>query len=137
MQKSIFSKIIAREIPAEIVYEDERTIAILDINPVNPGHTLVIPKEVYINVLDIPANLFAHLAEVTHRLAPAVKAAAGADGINIIMNNETAAGQEVPHAHIHIVPRHHGDGFQHWKGAPYESPESAHAMAQKIESALE
>lgn len=117
--RSIFEKIIAREVPAEIVYEDEHVIAFLDISPVNRGHTLVVPKTRSENIYTIDANSWKQLMEVVRILAPTVKRAVGADGINIMMNNDAAAGQEVPHTHVHIVPRFAEDGFKHWPGTPY------------------
>lgn len=108
---TIFQKIIDGEIPADIVYEDEQTLAFLDIQPINKGHTLVIPKVAFQNIFDekaTPAQLCT-LAEAAMKVGRAVKEAMAADGINIIMNNGEAAGQEVFHAHIHIVPRFKGD----------------------------
>jgi hypothetical protein len=95
MADSVFTKIIKGEIPTSKVYEDDESLAIMDINPVNHGHVLVFPKIDYSNVYEIPAELFMHLMKVVHMLAPAVKAATGAEGINIFMNNEPAAGQVI------------------------------------------
>ncbi|MCA9365519.1 HIT family protein [Candidatus Kaiserbacteria bacterium] len=106
---TIFTKIIEREIPADIVYEDDDILAFLDINPVNKGHTLVIPKKAFVNIFDAKEKIFGKMAIVAAKLGTAIKEATGADGINLIMNNGEAAGQEVPHAHIHIVPRFEGD----------------------------
>lgn len=102
---TIFSKIIAREIPAHIIYEDDIVLAFLDIRPVNDGHTLVIPKVPAVNIFDVPAETIAHMARVGKKIAQAQKAAGLADGVNLVMNNETAAGQEVFHIHLHIIPR--------------------------------
>lgn len=135
MADSIFSKIVAGTLPSEKVYEDEHTFAFLDIAPTNPGHTLVIPKEPYENIYELPADLFQKVMATVHTLAPIIKKAVGADGVNIIMNNESAAGQIVPHAHIHIVPRFTGDGFRHWPGTPYKDGEAS-LIAEKIRSSL-
>ncbi|OGG65181.1 hypothetical protein A3I99_01105 [Candidatus Kaiserbacteria bacterium RIFCSPLOWO2_02_FULL_45_11b] len=105
MMETIFSKIIAREIPADIVYEDELVLAFLDITPVNYGHTLVVPKEHYINAIDAAPETLAHMMKVAQKIAQALKKSGLADGINLVMNNETAAGQEVFHAHLHVIPR--------------------------------
>lgn len=135
MEDSVFTKIIKREIPAEIVYEDEDTIAFLDISPTNPGHTLVVPKKPARNVFDIDEESWVNLYRVVRKLAPAVRDAAGAEGANIIINNEAAAGQEVFHAHVHIIPRFGNDGLKHWPKKDYKEGEKA-AVAEKIRAAL-
>jgi histidine triad (HIT) family protein len=117
--ETIFTKIIQRDIPAEIVYETDAVLAFLDISPNNPGHTLVIPKTWSTNVLDIDAASWGAVMEAVRMLAPKIKQAVGADGINIMMNNGEIAGQMVFHSHVHIIPRFAGDGFKHWPGTPY------------------
>lgn len=111
--ETIFSKIISREIPASIVFEDERVLAFLDINPITKGHTLVIPKIASRNIFDTDPETLGHLIGVAQKIALALKEATNADGINILMNNEESAGQEIFHAHIHIVPRKTGDNAFH------------------------
>lgn len=109
-EESIFSKIVAGEIPARVVYEDETTMAFLDANPLAPGHTLVIPKEQYERVADLPADVAADVFRTIHRLVPAVTDAVDADGTTIGFNDGEVAGQAVPHVHGHVVPRFDGDG---------------------------
>lgn len=133
--KSIFSKIIAGEVPSEKIYEDDETFAFLDINPNNPGHTLVIPKAEFENIYEIPEDLFLKVMSTVKRLAPAVRDAVGAEGVNIVMNNESAAGQIVPHVHVHIIPRFSGDGHKHWHGTPYAEGKAA-VVAAKILNTL-
>ena len=118
--ESLFLKIISGEIPSEKIYEDEYTVAFLDINPTNPGHTLVVPRALYENIYDIPDDVFCQVMKTVRKMAPAIKKATGADGINIIMNNDPAAGQLIFHAHIHIIPRFESDPFKHWRGTPYK-----------------
>jgi histidine triad (HIT) family protein len=115
----IFCKIVAGEIPSEKVYEDAETIAFLDIRPVNPGHTLVIPKAHYRNMLDVPSGLWSQVTETARKVGIALKEAVGADGINISSSHEPAAGQEVFHLHLHIIPRLSGDGLKHWPQQSY------------------
>lgn len=134
-EKTIFEKIIEGEIPAHKIYEDEYTFAFLDINPINPGHTLVIPKTPSRNIFDIPKDDFLHVMETAHMLAPKIKEAVGAEGINIGINNEAAAGQEVFHLHVHIMPRFNNDNHEHWGGAPYKDGE-AEEVHKKITSLL-
>ncbi|OGI72289.1 hypothetical protein A3J61_02160 [Candidatus Nomurabacteria bacterium RIFCSPHIGHO2_02_FULL_38_15] len=132
MEKTIFEKIIDNEIPAQIIYEDDRVIGILDTNPVNIGHTLVIPKYPWANIYEIPAEDFGYAMQITQMLAIKIKSALDAEGINIIMNNDSVAGQVVFHAHIHIVPRYTGDGHQHWHGARKYEDGEAELVAEKI-----
>lgn len=103
--ETIFSKIIAREIPADIVYEDETVLAFLDIKPVNYGHTLVIPKDYYTNAFDAEPEVLAQMMKVAQKIAKALKTAGLADGVNFTMNNGEIAEQEVFHAHLHVIPR--------------------------------
>ncbi|GAB7018982.1 HIT family protein [Halostagnicola bangensis] len=107
---TIFSQIIDGDIPARIVYEDETTIAFLDANPLAPGHTLVIPKEEYERLNDVPDDVATDLYATIHRLVPEVEESVDADASTVAFNNGEAAGQEVPHVHCHIVPRFEGDG---------------------------
>ena len=112
----LFCRIIAGAISAEKIYEDSECFAFLDINPVNIGHTLLVPKEHYANLYETPDDLLAHMAPVVKKLAIAIKASTQADGINIAINNDPAAGQLVFHAHIHVIPRRTSEGGMHWKG---------------------
>ncbi len=119
------------------MYEDGEMVAILDINPVNIGHTLIIPKEHYANIYELPDELLAKIAVVAKKLSIAIKNGVEADGINIEMNNELAAGQLVPHAHVHVVPRFKGDGFIHWHGKRKYFEGEALEVSHKIKSFLQ
>lgn len=107
--ETIFSKIINREIPADIIYEDDLVIAFLDIVPVNKGHTLVVPKKHFVNILDGDPDTLAHMMKVAQKIAKILVSELKADGINLVMNNSEAGGQEVFHSHLHVVPRHLND----------------------------
>jgi histidine triad (HIT) family protein len=122
MEDCIFCKIAAHTIPAEIVYEDADTISFLDIEPMNDGHTLVIPKAHAQDLLSIPEETWLRVTATVHKVAQAVEKVLSPDGINIVMNNRPAAGQVVFHAHVHIVPRKQGDG--HLKAAYKKKLES-------------
>ena len=135
MSDDIFLKIIAGEIPAHKVYEDEYTYAFLDATPNNPGHTLVIPKERYKDIYEIPEEVLSHVMNTVKKVAIAVKKATNADGINIGMNNEPAAGQLVFHAHIHVIPRFKDDGLKHWGRKEYKEGE-AEKIAESIRAEL-
>jgi len=135
MAESIFSKIIKKEIPAEIVYEDDSFIAILDLNPVSPGHTLLIPKEESINLFDTKEEILKKIGPLLKKLGIAVKKAVSADGLNIHMNNGEDAGQMVPHTHLHLIPRFKNDGHKLWHGKPYPEGEMA-KIGQKVRESL-
>lgn len=113
MADCIFCKIIAGEIPSSKVYEDNQVVAFLDISQVTPGHTLVVPKQHFRNLLEMDADsssqLFARIPDIARK----VMKATGAKGINILNNNEKIAGQTVFHTHVHLAPRYEEtDGLQ-------------------------
>ena len=135
MSDCIFCKIVAGDIPSTKIYEDDASLAFLDIRPVNPGHTLVIPKAHYRNILDIPEEIFADVARTIKKVAPAVKAGSGASGVNVSSSHEPSAGQEVFHLHVHIIPRFEGDDLTYWPHGSYTEGESA-TIAEKIKRAL-
>jgi histidine triad (HIT) family protein len=104
-ETSIFTKIINREIPAHIVYEDDTIIAFLTIEPINPGHTLVVPKIPFVNIFDGHTETLGQMMQVAQKISQALVESKLAEGVNLIMNNGETAGQEVWHAHLHVVPR--------------------------------
>lgn len=128
----LFCKIISGDVPAASVHEDEHSLAFLDIHPINPGHILLIPKKHHENIYTLPDELLSLMAPVIKKLAIAAKHAVGADGINIGMNNDLAAGQVIFHAHIHIIPRFTGDGLVHWHGARNYTEGEMETVAKKI-----
>ena len=105
---NIFAKILRGEMPAYKVYEDEKSLAFLDIMPRAPGHTLVIPKAPARNILDISEEDYLHVARTTRKIARAAMTAFKADGITVQQFNEAAGGQVVFHLHVHVMPRHDG-----------------------------
>jgi histidine triad (HIT) family protein len=102
----VFCAIEAGEIPSFKIYEDDRVLAFLDINPFSKGHTLVIPKVHYEGLLDADEDVLAALVLRVKQVAGRLKAALGCDGFNILQNNGETAGQTVRHIHFHIVPRY-------------------------------
>jgi histidine triad (HIT) family protein len=117
----VFCKILKGEIPAQKVYEDNRIVAILDINPVAQGHTLVLPKEHHETWTDLPADLAADLAKAAQTVARGVVKSTGAEGFNLLMNNKRCSGQAIDHAHFHVIPRKKDDGVKYnWQTRPYE-----------------
>ncbi|MCR4284237.1 MAG: HIT family protein [Parcubacteria group bacterium] len=124
MNDCIFCKIIKGEIPADKIYEDDNFLAFLDITPINLGHALLIPKNHYKDLFEIPDDTLCKIGPVIKKVAGAVKEGTKADGINIGMNNGRAAGQIVFHAHIHIMPRFSDDGYKLWHGKEYDKDTS-------------
>lgn len=119
----LFCKIAAGEIPAAKIYEDEKFLAFLDITPVNPGHILVMPKEHYENILDVPAEVLQELILIVQKMVVLIKEKLSAEGINIGQNNFAAGGQSVNHLHFHVMPRYTGDGYELWLGKSYKEGE--------------
>lgn len=109
LEPSIFAKIINREIPADIVFEDDDVIAFLTIEPINPGHTLVVPKKPFVNLIDGDDVSLGKMITVAKKIGQALIKSGLATGINLIMNNGADADQEVFHAHMHVVPRQKDD----------------------------
>lgn len=106
----IFCRIVAGEIPARQVHETDTVLAFLDANPLAPGHTLVIPKAHYRTFDDTPDDVADDVLAALYDLTPTVERAVDADASNVAFNNGSAAGQEVPHLHGHVIPRFEGDG---------------------------
>jgi histidine triad (HIT) family protein len=109
---NIFCKILRGEIPCHAVYEDEHTLAFMDIMPQAPGHTLVIPKTPSRNILDADPTTFMWLMPTVQKIAKAVKKAFHADGVRVFQFNEQAAGQTVFHLHFHILPIKEGEAIK-------------------------
>jgi histidine triad (HIT) family protein len=137
MTDCIFCKIAAKEIPSFFVDENELAFAFLDIHPANPGHVLVIPKRHAENIFDTTKEEWAAMSELVWGLSKAVEKAVDADGLNIKMNNRVHGGQDVMHAHVHIVPRFKGDGVVKplVQKAGYKDGEAS-SIAEKIRAAL-
>ncbi len=135
MTDCLFCKIIAKQIPAEVVYEDENVLAFLDITPVNPGHVLVIPKQHCEGFLDADLEVLTHWIQAAQKIARALVKAGICDDFNLGQNNGKLAGQVIPHLHLHIMPRTATDGYQHWHGRPYVEGESGE-VAQRIRAQL-
>lgn len=122
-EECIFCKIVRDEIPSSKVYNNDKVVAFLDVNPVNKGHVLIVPKDHYETLLDIPDNIVKELLVIAKKIGKSARKALKADGFNVGMNNFPAAGQVVFHAHLHVIPRFENDGLQHWPSKKYEEGE--------------
>lgn len=133
----VFCRIVAGEIPAVKLYEDDLVLAFLDIAPVNRGHALIIPKKHYFSVTEIPAAEAGRLLEAAGRLGAALLRAVDADGFNLLLSNGTVAGQVVPHAHLHVIPRFPEDGLVlPSRHVPYADAAEKDAVAAEVRKRL-
>lgn len=132
----IFCKIAAGEVPCAKVYESERLLAFLDIAPTLKGHVLLIPKDHYRTLLDLPSDLGEELVTALRIVGRAVMEGTGADGLNLGMNTNAEAGQVVMHAHFHLIPRFAGDGLALWGQKSYTGKEEMNHYAQRIAGAI-
>lgn len=110
MDSCIFCKIAGGEIPSATLYEDDDFRVILDLGPASKGHALILPKEHYANLYEIPDELAAKAMKLAKKMASAMTKALGCDGFNLVQNNGEVAGQTVFHFHMHLIPRYEGDG---------------------------
>lgn len=135
METCLFCEIAAGRIGAQKVYETDTVLAFLDIHPVNPGHTLIIPKAHHTDCLEATPEVMADLATTLKKIAPAVLEAVGASAFNIGVNCGRDAGQVIFHLHWHLMPRFPEDGHHLWK-ARMEFEGSLDEVAEKIKAAL-
>jgi histidine triad (HIT) family protein len=120
-----FCRILNNELASSRVYEDEHIVAFLDIHPISQGHTLVVPRRHVESYTDLSREEVSQLAQVGRLVAAHLKSAVeGCEGVSLSLADGTSAGQEVPHAHLHVIPRRRGDGFG-WKFPPGYSSEAA------------
>ncbi|MFX1578114.1 MAG: HIT family protein [Promethearchaeota archaeon] len=138
-ENCIFCKIVRGEMPASIIFEDEQSIAFMDVFPITEGHCLLIPRKHYENMLDVDPEVVAHLAKILADLTRRVKKATGAEGILNTVANGESAGQEVPHLHFHVIPRNKDSQFGFKFPPDYRdsmaSREELDQMAEKIREA--
>lgn len=116
----VFCKIIKGELRSYKVYEDEKTLVFLDINPVANGHILVVPKNHYETMEEIPENDLCDLIKAVKKIGMGIKKALEIEGYNVSLNNGRVAGQIIPHFHWHIIPRKENDGLSPWPHKQYE-----------------
>jgi histidine triad (HIT) family protein len=133
---NVFARILRGEIPSTKVYEDDKTLAFMDVMPQADGHTLVIPKEAAEDIFDLSPQGAAALIATTQKVAKAVKKALGAPGLTLIQFNGAPAGQTVFHVHFHIIPRSAGAELR-FHAREMDHPDKLKAFAEKIKAALE
>ena len=135
-ESCIFCKIVRKQAPASIIYEDEVVMVFLDIRPLNMGHTLVIPKAHYVDIFDIPQDQLSQVHKIAKQVSFAIKKATNADGISIIQQNGKAAGQDIFHIHVHVVPRFEGQKLPHFSDLKEVERAKLDTMAKKIKQHL-
>ena len=132
----MFCAIVAGDTPAHLVYDDDATLAFLDVRPVFPGHVLLVPRDHHETLTDLPPELVDPLFTATRRLAAAVETAMDAHGTFVAMNNTVS--QSVPHLHVHVVPRRRKDGLRgfFWPRQRYAGEEEMTETAARIRAAV-
>jgi histidine triad (HIT) family protein len=139
MASCIFCKILEGALPSSSVCESDLTVAFLDINPINPGHTLVVPRRHVVSFTDLSPEELWSMSAIGRRVALAQKAELKYDGVTLSLADGEVAGQEVPHAHLHVIPRRIGDGFG-WKvrsgQSSIEDREGLKKVAARLRAAL-
>ena len=135
-ESCIFCRIVRKEAEASIVYEDHQVMVFMDARPVSEGHMLIIPKAHFESVYDISEELYGYIHKTAKRIAVALRAATKADGLSIVQQNGKAAGQEVFHLHVHLIPRYEGQKMPKF-GETQPSPrEELDQIMQKIKLQL-
>ena len=136
MAACVFCQIVAGEVPAHVVLEDDLVLAFLDVRPLFPGHTLLIPKAHHETLVDLPEDLLVPLFSQAQRLSAVMESALDAAGSFVAMNNKVS--QSVPHLHVHVVPRNRKDGLRgfFWPRTKYEDDAQAAAVAVTLREAL-
>lgn len=124
----VFCKIIAGEIPSHKVYEDGQILAFLDINPVNPGHTLVVTKKHFANLEETDEEALCRVIKTVKKIGVSLKKNLAAPGYNVAVNNDPAAGQIVPHLHFHVIPRLPGDNLKLWPQRKYGASQAEEVL---------
>ncbi len=129
----IFCKIIAGELPSSKVYEDDACVAFLDVAPIRPGHTLVVPKDHASSLVKLDPEIGGHLFQTGQNVAAALYGGIGCDGVSVFLADGAAAGQDVFHSHMHLLPRFEGDGL----GSAFRADEEKMASREELEGVAE
>ncbi|HLN88914.1 MAG TPA: HIT family protein [Candidatus Binatia bacterium] len=135
-ESCIFCKIVGKQAPSSVIYEDKTVMAFLDLRPLNIGHTLVIPKAHYVDIFDIPEEQLSQVYNIAKQVSLAIKKATHADGISVIQQNGKAAGQDIFHFHVHVVPRFEGQKLPPFSELREVERSKLDAIAKKIKQQL-
>lgn len=132
----IFCRIVLKQAPGSIIYEDETALAFLDNRPLSEGHTLVIPREHYQDIFEIPEEVLCQVHQVSRRIAIALEKAFKVDGISIFQQNGRAANQDIFHLHVHVVPRWEGQKLGRFPDSSETNREELNKIAEIIKRHL-
>ncbi|MFW5704492.1 MAG: HIT family protein [Nanoarchaeota archaeon] len=136
-ENCIFCKIVKKEVPSKIVFEDDLCMAILDINPATNGHLLLMPKEHYMMMPMVPDNVLGHLGVISNYLSDLLKEAMSAEDVSVFIANGAAAGQQSQHFMMHVIPRYKGDGLNFDLSGGEQSETELEEIASKLRARLE
>ncbi len=127
----VFCKIVSVEIPASVVYEDQTLLCFLDFNPLSPGHLLIVTRDHYATLTELPSDVSSKLGSLLPLAGKALIEVTGASGFNVLCNNGSVAGQIVPHVHFHLIPRFDADGLGYrWSAGSYEEGKANQLAAE-------
>lgn len=130
----IFCKIANGEIPSKTIYEDEKFRVILDLGPATKGHALILPKDHYANIYELPEEMAGNVMKLAKKMATQITEKLGCEGFNLVQNNGNLAGQTVYHFHLHLIPRYRADGQTiGWKPQEVSQEELEEVRAQIID----
>lgn len=130
----IFCKIANGEIPSKTIYEDEKFRVILDLGPATKGHALILPKDHYANIYELPEEMAGNVMKLAKKMATQITEKLGCEGFNLVQNNGNLAGQTVYHFHLHLIPRYHADGQTiGWKPQEVSQEELEEVRAQIVD----
>jgi diadenosine tetraphosphate (Ap4A) HIT family hydrolase len=132
-ENCIFCKIVAGEAPSSAVFEDETCVAFLDVAPIQPGHTLLVPRDHASSLAELDPEMGVRLFQTGQKVAAALYGGLGCDGVNLFLADGAAAGQDVFHTHLHVLPRHEGDGL----GSAFRSEAEEVVSRSELESVAE
>ena len=133
----IFCKIIQKNLPNAIIYENEKFLAFMDRYPINQGHTLIVPKQHYNTILEMPLAIVGEMYSLVPKLAKAITSVINSDGFNINQNNGKSANQIVPHVHVHIVPRYSAEKVKgQWPTRKIAKMQDLQGLARKIANSI-
>jgi len=137
LEDCVFCKIVAGRLPSARLLETDRVLAFLDIAPIIKGHSLVIPKEHYESIEEVPGDLLGDMIRAAADVARAIRRGLGAEGVNLHHATGSCAGQVVPHVHLHVLPRHGDDGFRwNWRHLSYDGPPEMAEWQRRISAGL-
>ena len=129
----IFCKIVNSDLPSYKVFEDDRVFAFLDILPIHPGHSIVVPKSHAADVENVSTEDFSAMAVIVKKIGRAMMEGLGVKGYSVLLDNKSAANQHVPHVHFHVVPREEGDGLGRWPQGGYNEGEAQEYLDKIID----